>query len=80
MTPQLLWRWELGGRTMSSAPPGIYLTDAELASQLSFFLTDAPPDDMLIAAATAGKLRANLASHVDRILATPTVARLAARR
>ena len=28
MTPQLLWRWELGGGTPSTAPPGIYLTDA----------------------------------------------------
>ena len=72
MTPQVLWRWELGGGTPSTAPPGIYLTDAELASQLSFFLTDEPPDEMLIAAAAAGNLRANMATHVDRILATPT--------
>jgi len=69
LSPQLLWRWELGGETASS-PPGVYLTDAELASNLSFFLTDRPPDDALAAAVDAGTLRANLAAHVDRILAT----------
>lgn len=71
MTPQLLWRWELGAGVASTSPPGVYLTDAELASNLSFYLTDEPPDDMLIAAAQAGNLRANLAAHVDRIIATP---------
>jgi hypothetical protein len=70
MSPQLMWRWELGGGTPSTAPAGIYLTDTELASNLSFFLTDGPPDDQLVAAANAGTLRANLASHVDRILST----------
>ena len=70
MTPQLLWRWEFGGSMPSTSPPGVYLTDSELATNVSFFLTDAPPDDMLIAAASAGTLRANLATHVDRILAT----------
>jgi hypothetical protein len=71
MTPQLLWKWELGGGTPSTSPPGIYLTDTELASALSFYLTDGPPDDMLVAAASAGTLRANLGAQVDRILATP---------
>ena len=71
MTPQLLWRWELGAGVASTSPAGVYLTDAELASNLSYFLTDEPPDDMLMAAAQAGNLRANLAAHVDRIIATP---------
>jgi len=71
MTPQLLWKWELGGGTPSAAPAGIYLTDTELASALSFYLTDAAPDDMLTAAAAGGTLRSNLGAHVDRILATP---------
>ena len=71
MTPQLLWKWELGGGTPSAAPAGIYLTDTELASALSFYLTDGPPDDMLVAAAAGGTLRANLGAQVDRILATP---------
>ena len=71
MSPQVLWKWELGGAA-STSPPGIYLTDTELASHLSFFLTDQPPDDMLMNAAMSGSLRANVASHVDRILATQT--------
>ena len=71
MTPQLLWRWELGNAT-SSSPPGVYLTDTELASSLSFFLTDQPPDDMLTAEAAAGTLRANVGKHVARLLATQT--------
>jgi hypothetical protein len=70
LSPQALWRWELGGET-SSSPPGVYLTDAEIASNLSFFLTDRPPDDSLIADAAAGTLRGRLAAHVDRLLATP---------
>jgi len=70
MSPQLLWRWELGGGTPSTAPPGIYLTDAELATNLAFFMTDAPPDQMLLDAAAAGTLRSNLPAHVDRLLAT----------
>lgn len=70
MSPQLLWRWELGSQ-VSSAPAGVYLTDAELASNLSFFLGDQPPDDMLIADAQAGTLRANVGAHVDRLLKVP---------
>ena len=47
------------------------LTDDELATQLAFFLTDQPPDEALLAAARAGTLRANLAGHVDTLLASP---------
>jgi len=61
MSPQLLWRWELGGKTMAASLPGTYLTDDELASQVSFFLTNQPPDDMLLMSAKAGMLRTNLA-------------------
>lgn len=69
MSPQLTWRFELGNPSMTStAPPGVYLSDAELATELSFFLTDRPPDDMLLAAANGNALRANLAQHVTRIL------------
>lgn len=74
LSPQFLWRWEIGDTQApmaSASPPGVYLTDAELASNLSFFLTDQPPDEMLISAASAndGSLRANLRAHVDRLLA-----------
>ena len=73
-SPQLLWRWEMGNTqtpVASTSPPGVYLTDQELASNLSFFLTDGPPDQMLISAASAndGSLRANLQTHVERLLA-----------
>ena len=71
VSPQMLWRWEIGDPAVaSSAPAGIPLTDAELATHLAFFLTDRPPDDALLAAASAGTLRANLAAHVDALLAT----------
>jgi hypothetical protein len=69
LSPQLLWRWELGGETASS-PAGVYLTDTELASNLSFFLTDGPPDDALAADAEAGTLRPHLLAHASRILQT----------
>ena len=70
-SPQMLWRWEVGNPAMAStAPAGIPLTDAELATHLSFFLTDQPPDDPLLTAVTEGSLRTNLTMHVDRLLAS----------
>lgn len=74
LSPQFLWRWEIGDTqapVASTSPPGVYLTDAELAANLSFFLTDGPPDEMLISAASAndGSFRTNLRTHVDRLLA-----------
>src|SRR5262249_10322231 len=51
-SPQMIWRWELGDPAMAStSPAGIPLTEAELASQLAFFMTDEPPDEALAAAA-----------------------------
>jgi cytochrome c553 len=68
-SPQFLWRSELGlGQTASTSPAGVPLSDLELASHLSFFLTDRPPDTMLMAAATGNTLRTNLRTHVDRLL------------
>ncbi|HEY7373946.1 MAG TPA: DUF1592 domain-containing protein, partial [Polyangia bacterium] len=72
MAPQVLWRWEIGGAQVSTAPPGVYLADDELASSLSFFLTDQPPDALILADTKAGTFRANLAGHVDRLLAGQT--------
>ena len=72
-SPQMLWRWELGDPAMAStSPAGIPLTDQELATHLAFFMTDQPPDDTLRAAANAGTLRANLAAHVEALLASQT--------
>lgn len=48
------------------------LTDWELASRLAFFLTDAPPDAALRAAAAAGDLdtEAGIREQAERLLAT----------
>jgi hypothetical protein len=70
-SPQMLWRWEIGDPVVTSASPaGVPLTDAELASHLAFFLADQPPGDTLLAAANGKTLRANLAAHVDALLAS----------
>jgi len=75
MSPQMLWRSEIGDTSkVSSSPPGVPLTDDELATALSYYLTDAPPDDELRAAATGKQLAGNpgnLAAQVNRILGTP---------
>jgi hypothetical protein len=67
-----LYRSEQGDPTRAStSPPGVPLTPYELASALSFFLTDGPPDAPLLAAARAGTLTADtLGAEVDRLLAT----------
>ncbi|HSG91393.1 MAG TPA: DUF1592 domain-containing protein [Pseudomonadales bacterium] len=54
--------------------PGAERLDAySLASRLSFFLWNAPPDDALLQAAASGALhsREGLAQAVDRLLASP---------
>jgi hypothetical protein len=67
-SPQFLYRSEFG--SSQAAGP---LTPFELASQLSYFLTDAPPDADLLAAAAQNKLAtdAEISAQVDRILALP---------
>lgn len=63
-------------RAILQAPESIYLFEAaplddfQLASRLSFFVTDAPPDDELYAEAKAGTLGdpVRLSYHVDRLL------------
>jgi hypothetical protein len=49
----------------------------ELATRLSFFLWDGPPDDALLDAAAAGTLETaeGLAAQVDRLLASPKARR-----
>ncbi len=54
-SPYLLYRRELG--EPDSANPGQYrLTPYEVASQLSYMLTDSPPDDQLLDMASQGRL------------------------
>jgi hypothetical protein len=68
-SPHFLYRTEFGATPNVEGP----LTPYELASQLSYFLTDGPPDDMLLAAAAQNQLATpeQIAPHVDRLLTTP---------
>lgn len=66
--PQFLYRTEFG---MDAETAGS-LTQLELASALSYFLTDDAPDELLSTAAEQGALStpAELGAHVDRLLQT----------
>jgi hypothetical protein len=67
--PQFLYRTELGDDWMM---PGA-LSPYELASAISYFLTDGPPDAMLLQAAAQNMLSTTeqVRAHVDRILMLP---------
>ncbi len=67
VSPQALYRTEFG------KPGG--LSDDEVASQLSYFLSDGPPDAALLAAARDGKLSTpeGIQAEVDRLLRTTPV-------
>jgi hypothetical protein len=67
-SPSFLYRTEIGDAAATAGP----LSPYELASQLSFFLTDSAPDAPLLDAAARGQLstEAQLRAQVDRILAT----------
>jgi hypothetical protein len=67
-SPGFLYRTELGTDATAMGALGPY----ELASALSYFLTDGPPDAPLLAAAGANMLasREQIQNQVDRILAT----------
>jgi len=68
-SPQLLYRTEIGDAKDQAGP----LTAYELASSLSYFLSDGPPDTELLTAAVQQKLstEAEISAQVDRILLTP---------
>lgn len=55
------------------SPSARVLDDYSLATRISFFLWDAPPDEALLDAAARGDLRdsAKLARQVDRMMASP---------
>ena len=63
-------------RAILQSPEFLYLfegdplTDYQLAARLSFFVTDGPPDEELLADARSGSLRTpdRLTYHVDRLL------------
>lgn len=68
--PEVVFRYELGG---PGAEPGLVrLTPYELADALAYSLTDAPPDEALLAAAVDGSLHDSdvLREHAERLLAT----------
>ncbi|HVY29527.1 MAG TPA: DUF1592 domain-containing protein [Polyangiaceae bacterium] len=68
-SPGFLYRTEFGTDAKAAGP----LTPSETANQLSFFLTDGPPDKPLLDAAAAGALAssAQVTEQVARILQTP---------
>jgi hypothetical protein len=72
-SPHFLYRRELGNEPASDG--SVPLTGHELATALSFFLTDGPPDTTLLEAAAAGALTTpeGLGVQVDRLLGTEEV-------
>jgi len=68
-SPHFLYRTEFGESPVAAGPLGAF----EVASQLSFFLTDAPPDQPLLDAAKLGALSTpeQVSAQVKRILALP---------
>jgi hypothetical protein len=66
-SPLFLYRTEFGSDANAAGP----LTPHEIASELSFFLTDAPPDAELMAAAESNALsgREGIEAQVNRLLA-----------
>jgi Protein of unknown function (DUF1592)/Protein of unknown function (DUF1588)/Protein of unknown function (DUF1595)/Protein of unknown function (DUF1585) len=74
-SPHFLYRTELGGLGAVSTAGSLPLSPDEMASQLSFFLTDGPPDQALRAAVKAGELltRKGILTQVDRLLSDPAV-------
>ncbi|MBI1353911.1 MAG: DUF1592 domain-containing protein [Acidobacteria bacterium] len=62
-SPQFLFLIET-----SSTPDPEPLTDYELASKLSYFLWNGPPDEKTLKLAAAGKLRENLDAEVSRMV------------
>src|SRR5580658_5249258 len=72
MAPEFLFRIERDPAGVSPNTP-YRIDDLELASRLSYFLWSSAPDDSLLAAAQAGKLKepAVLRSQIRRMLADP---------
>jgi uncharacterized protein DUF1592/uncharacterized protein DUF1588/uncharacterized protein DUF1595/uncharacterized protein DUF1585 len=73
-SPWFLYRTEFGTDTedMNASKAAGSLAQYELANELSYYLTDGPPDTQLLAAASNSMLsQAQLQSQATRILATP---------
>lgn len=76
-SPHFLYRSELGVKTAE----GYELTNHEIASALSYFLTGGPPDEILLSSAALGQLVDPAARVVQarRLLTTPAGQRASAR-
>lgn len=59
----------------SATPAAEPLDDYELASKLSYFLWNGPPDERLLERAAEGRLRAALDEEVERLIADPRFTR-----
>jgi hypothetical protein len=72
-SPSFIYRSELGPTAATSGNVG--LTPSEIATQLSFFLTDTIPDQPLLDAAANGSIATadGLAAQVSRLLALDSV-------
>jgi len=72
-SPYLLYRRELGEQDPDH-PGQFRLTALEMASELSYLLTDGPPDQQLLDAATQGRLGTNddLDREAERLLSQPS--------
>ncbi len=70
LSPNFLFRTELGGGAGGASGAPVRLTDHELASAISYMIVDGPPDATLTALADAGKLAdpAALAAEARRLL------------
>jgi hypothetical protein len=72
-SPYFLYRVELGVPT-PGGPTARSLTDVELASKLSYFLWNAPPDKALLDLAEGGGLKAAVAAQAARLLGATQIA------
>jgi mono/diheme cytochrome c family protein len=70
MSPEFLFRVERDPNPDGTGKV-FEITEYQLASRLSYFLWSTMPDEELFKAAKAGTLRANLESHIARMLKDP---------
>ena len=70
-SPRFLFRVEKPDPAAAPRAAFANVDEYSLASRLSYFLWSTMPDDELFKLAAAGKLRANLAPQVQRLLADP---------
>jgi Protein of unknown function (DUF1592)/Protein of unknown function (DUF1588)/Protein of unknown function (DUF1585)/Protein of unknown function (DUF1595)/Protein of unknown function (DUF1587) len=78
-SPDFVFRYEPAAAGRIEAGRSYRISDAALASRLSFFLWGAPPDEELAALAEEGKLSGALEPQVRRMLADPRAEALATR-